>query len=489
MDAASLLQATRRERGNDKASQYVFKFAVVKRFGQSSFQRFVPETAPQVCNVSSRSVFMQFGISFLNVGTALRRLSPAHCALLLLSVFASPAHAHGDFGPLVLAVLGAIIFGVMCFVFLAASMAPPGQKGAWAMITLAGMPLSAMLIFGTTMGAFSQITGSRSYAFIGALSIFLLLWIGVFVHLFRLRKQYARARAAKAAAKAAAAPPPAQEPSPLSPQPTTRAAAAPPRKPVAKPSLSSKQKLGFGLAALVVGASVGTFMFWQQIQTRREVQAEREKAAKEIAQKMFEAEQNARESQRARSDANTKLETNPKFLPISVKELSEDTGNFSSATYGTLSMKQCYVTVTDPASTKSDEAMMVLFRETTTGGIRLFSRGYHSEVELKNRQGSDRNSTSFFGRPGRSQSGDLVLGDGEPRYPLGSDFVIEGGSYKPVKYIIALQITEPLKCDWMKPRCHATGETTLPDLSKATFTEHCASKTDARFFPSFAYPK
>jgi hypothetical protein len=420
-----------------------------------------------------------------------RRISLVHCALLSLSVFASPAHAHGDFGPLILGILGAIIFGVMCFTFLAASMAPPGQKGAWAMIVLAGMPLSAMLIFGTTMGAFSQITSARSYAFLGALIVFVLLWIFAFVHLFRLRKQYARARAAKAAANAAAAPLPSkqqQQPAPLSPTPATRAATAP-RKSVAKPSLSSKQKLGFGLAALAVGASVGTFLFWQQIQTRREVQAEREKAAKEIAQKMFEAEQNIRESKRTRSDADSKLETNPKFLPISLKELSDDAGNFSSATYGSLSMKQCYVTVTDPASTKSDEAMMVLFRETTTGGIRLFSRGYHSEVELKNRQGSDRNSTSFFGKPGRSQSGDLELGDGEPRFPLGSDFVIEGGSYKPVKYIIALQITEPMKCDWMKPRCHAAGETTLPDLPKATFTEHCANKTDARFFPAFAYPK
>jgi hypothetical protein len=405
-----------------------------------------------------------------------RRISITLCAFVWLSLFASPAHAHGDFGPLVLGALAIAVIVALSAAFLAASMAPPGQKGAWAMITLAGMPLSLMLMLTVPLRVLEQFAATRSTSIAISLALWLLLWVWVYVHLFRARKRYHRTRAKSSAVAQRAAMPPA----------AALDTSSLPRQP-----LTMLQKIGFGSAVVAVIGTIGGYIALPHIQLRREIQAERNQAAKALADKKIEADKLAQVQQKFIAEANAPKRPPtglPKFVPISVKEFAKDIDNFP-ASYGALSMKGCYATIADPANKNDDDALIILFRETQNGGVRAFARGAHSETELAKREGSDKNPTSFFGMIEGSLYGNLQFGDGEPRFPLLGELVVTSAGYKPAKYKITLAIDTPLKCDWMRPRCYGMSETNLPDLPKALITEHCADRSRMRFFPPFTYEK
>jgi hypothetical protein len=400
------------------------------------------------------------------------QLSLAPSVALALGFFSSSACAHGDFGPLVFAVLGFVVLLVLCSTLLAGSMSPPGQKGTWAIITLLGMPLSLIVFFMLVNGAASTLPVNRSFVFVVAPALFLLLWLGVFIHLFRLRRRYARQRAKTAAAALPSA---------------GKRATASPRKAAAAP-LTKAQKLGFGVALVGVVAAVGAFLFWPQLLAQQEMQAERSKAAKQIAAAKVEAEKDAKYVEQLLSPVERRSDRIPKFVAMQADTYAQYIGKFASNDL--FAKMECFVTVTDPAGNKADEPHLVLFRDAPGEKIRAFARGFHAAHVLKDRvhQGQVA-AISFFGDLQDSPSAAKFLGTGETSFPLKTRLLFSSNGYRHPPYGIDLQVTEPLKCDWFKPRCHATAQTNLLELPKAVITEHCANKSSVRFFPAFAYGK
>jgi hypothetical protein len=275
-----------------------------------------------------------------------------------------------------------------------------------------------------------------------------------------------------------------------------------------KSTLTTGQKVGYALAFLAVVIAVGAFMFWPQIQVRKELQAERDKAARELAAQQAQKDV-ATEYAKLQAAQSDRQLGEVRFMMLRERELFKAVA-IASATPTSQFVQPCHVRVyTQDAGDESP--ILVFSKKENTDLIKIYGRGSHSENEIIRSNGRKNQTVDFIGestktvaveKPGVFKRASMALGFSEKSVPekkyanyfsgeavLEQDFELRSQDQDDTAYPLRLRIMSKFLCDPVLARCEAKAQVNVPGTRDMKVVEHCKDRSSASsgVFPKSLY--
>jgi hypothetical protein len=273
-------------------------------------------------------------------------------------------------------------------------------------------------------------------------------------------------------------------------------------------SLTTWQTVSYALTFLAVVAAIGAFMFWPQIQVRREIQAERDKATSELAAKQAEKDVAAEYAKLQAAQSDRRL-SEARFIMLEGRELFKAVA-IASATLTSQFVQPCHVRV--HWHDLNDESPILVFsKKENTDLMKVYGRGSHSENEIIRSNGSKNQRVDFIGestktaiveKPGVFQRASIALGFSDKKKPVDTygnyfsgeaifeqDYELRSQDQDNTAYPLRLRIMSKFLCDPVLARCEAKAQVSVPGTRDMKVVERCKDRSSASsgVFPKSMY--